>query len=72
MKIVGEHWKYRGHSDSLTRRPDRLALLGGLKVLLDGFFKARLCNARGAPPLELYMISIIKSSGEEDGGEVDV
>jgi len=56
----------------LTRWPDRLALLSGLEFFFDSFFEARLCDTWGAPPLELYVISIIESSGEEDGGEVDV
>lgn len=40
--------------------------------MFDGFFKTRLCDAWGAPPLKLYVISVIESMGEEDRGEVDV
>ena len=57
---------------SLTRWPDGLALLGRLKVLLEGFLKGWLTDTRGAPSLELNVFGIVQSMGEEHRGEVNV
>jgi hypothetical protein len=40
--------------------------------MFESFLKARLCNTRGTPPLELNVVCIVEAMGIEDGGEVDV
>ena len=60
------------YGGQLTRRPKRVALLRGLELLRHGLLERRLCEARGAPHLELDMLGAIDALGEEHRREVHV
>jgi hypothetical protein len=71
-KTVIENQEYCEDEGSITRWSDRLSLLGGLKFVPKSLFKGWLSEGWCAPPLELYMVYIVQSMGEENGREVEV
>ena len=71
-KTAVENQEYCEDEGSITRWSNRLSLLGGLEFVLESFFKGWLCEGWCAPPLELYMVYIVESIGDENGREVEV
>ncbi len=71
-KTVVENQEYCEDEGLITRWSNRLSLLGGLEFVLESFFKSWLCEGWCAPPLELYMVYIVESIGDENGREVEV
>ena len=56
----------------LTRWPERLPLLRRPELLLHSLLKARLRQTRRAPNLQLDMLLVVDTMGEEHRGEIHV